>query len=88
MDVQSCIKVYKDLSSVVFTPRRRVSFGGSLFHKLVGSAPFSIEKLEAEIRKLVGDNELLGNGGTNTTNGTGNARDVPLLVNPAQRCKV
>jgi len=88
MDVQSCIKAYKDLSSTVFTPRKRVAFGGSLLHKLVGAAPFSAEKLESEIRKVVEDNEPLEDGGTKIPKGKENTRDVPLLVNPAQRCKV
>ncbi|RDL36731.1 uncharacterized protein BP5553_06083 [Venustampulla echinocandica] len=88
MDVQSCIKVYKDLSSKVFTPRKRVVFGGSFLHRLAGSAPFSAEKLEAEIKKVVENNSPLEDGGNKTPKAKGNAGDVPLLVNPTQRCKV
>lgn len=56
MDVDSCIKAYRELAKDIFTPRRRTYLGSTMVHRLLGSSSFSARKLESGIKRIIREN--------------------------------
>ncbi|KAK0623692.1 acyl transferase/acyl hydrolase/lysophospholipase [Immersiella caudata] len=91
MDVESCIEAYTALAEDIFTPRNRTMFGGAFLHKVVGSATFSAEKLEAGIKKVIRDSQDRGNNADRAGGASGifeAVEDLPMLRGDRQKCRV